>query len=218
VSHELRNPLAAIRNSLATVALRTRDQGLGVEPALERADRNIERCARIIYDLLEYTQPRHLARTATDLDPWLEGTLRDRTLPASISLTTDLTAGGTVAIDAVQLTQVINRVIENAVGALTSPAWHPDDRHPRRITVASAVAGPHVRLTIADTGPGIPADVLPRVFEPLFTTRNFGAGLGLPITRQIVEQHGGTIAIASPPDGGTTVTIWLPRQAQQAAA
>src|SRR6185312_14275889 len=53
VSHELRNPLAAIRNSLATVTLRTRDKGLGVEPALERADRNIERCARIIYDLLE---------------------------------------------------------------------------------------------------------------------------------------------------------------------
>ena len=74
VSHELRNPLAAIRNSLATVALRTRDKGLRVESALERADRNIERCARIIYDLLEYTQPRHLARTATDLDQWLERT------------------------------------------------------------------------------------------------------------------------------------------------
>ncbi len=218
VSHELRNPLAAIRNSLATVALRTRDKGLRVESALERADRNIERCARIIYDLLEYTQPRHLARTATDLDQWLERTLRNRPLPAGISLTTDLAAASMVSIDGAQLTQVINRLIENAVGALTSPAWQPDDRHPRRITVASAVAGPHVRLTIGDSGPGIPADVLPRVFEPLFTTRNFGAGLGLPITRQIVEQHGGTIAIESPPEGGATVTIWLPRQAQQAAA
>jgi PAS domain S-box-containing protein len=218
VSHELRNPLAAIRNSLATVALRTRDKDLGVEPALERADRNIERCARIIYDLLEYTQPRHLARTATDLDQWLERALQERTLPEGISLTTDLAAASTVSIDGAQLAQVINRLIENAVGALTAPAWHPDDRHPRRITVASAVAGPHVRLTIGDTGPGIPADVLPRVFEPLFTTRNFGAGLGLPITRQIVEQHGGTIDIASPPEGGATVTIWLPRLAQQAAA
>jgi signal transduction histidine kinase len=144
--------------------------------------------------------------------------LRDRTLPEGISLTADLAATSIVSIDLAQLTQVINRLIENAVGALTSPAWHPDERHPRRITVASVVAGPHVRLTIGDSGPGIPADVLPRVFEPLFTTRNFGAGLGLPITRQIVEQHGGTIAIESPPEGGATVTIWLPRQAQQAAA
>jgi PAS domain S-box-containing protein len=218
VSHELRNPLAAIRNSLATVALRTRDKGLRVESALERADRNIERCARIIYDLLEYTQPRHLARTATDLDQWLERTLRDRALPEGISLTADLAAASIVSIDLAQLTQVINRLLENAVGALTSPTWHPDDQHPRRITVVSVVAGPHVRLTIGDSGPGIPADVLPRVFEPLFTTRNFGAGLGLPITRQIIEQHGGTIAIESPPEGGATVTIWLPRQAQQAAA
>jgi PAS domain S-box-containing protein len=219
VSHELRNPLAAIRNSLATVALRTREKGLGVEAALERADRNIERCARIIYDLLEYTQPRHLARTATDLDRWLERTLQERVMPEGVSLATDLAAGSTVSIDGAQLAQVVNRLIENAVGALTSPAWHPDDRHPRRITVASAAAGPHVRLTIGDTGPGIPADVLPRVFEPLFTTRNFGAGLGLPITRQIVEQHGGTIDIASPPEGGATVTVSLPRLlAQQAAA
>jgi PAS domain S-box-containing protein len=218
VSHELRNPLAAIRNSLATVALRTRDQGLGVEPALERADRNIERCARIIYDLLEYTQPRHLARTATDLDQWLERTLGDRVLPEGVSLVTDLAAGGMVSIDDTQLAQVMNRLIENAVGALTSPAWHPDERHPRLITVTSAIAGPQLRLTIADSGPGIPADVLPRVFEPLFTTRNFGAGLGLPITRQIVEQHGGTIEIASPPKGGATVTICLPLLAQQAAA
>jgi PAS domain S-box-containing protein len=218
VSHELRNPLAAIRNSLATVSLRTRDKGLGVEPALERADRNIERCARIIYDLLEYTQPRHLTRTVTELDRWLKHALSGQAMPAGITLATDLAVGGMVAIDGEQLTQVINRVIENAVGALTSPAWHPAEQHPRRITVASAVAGPHVRLTIADTGPGIPADVLPRVFEPLFTTRNFGAGLGLPITRQIIEQHGGTIDIASPPEGGATVTIWLPQQAQQAAA
>jgi PAS domain S-box-containing protein len=218
VSHELRNPLAAIRNSLATVSLRTRDKGLGVEPALERADRNIERCARIIYDLLEYTQPRHLARTATDLDRWLEQAVGGQAVPAGITLATDLAAGSMVSIDGDQLTQVINRLIENAVGALTSPAWHPHDQHPRRIMVASAVAGPHLRLTIGDTGPGIPADVLPRVFEPLFTTRNFGAGLGLPITRQIIEQHGGTIEIASPPEGGTTVTIWLPLLAQQAAA
>ncbi len=110
------------------------------------------------------------------------------------------------------------RLVENAVAALTSPTWGPDDRHSRQIAVASAAAGPHVLITIGDSGSGIPAEVLPRVFEPLFTTRNISAGLGLPITRHIVEQHGGTIAIESPPEGGTTVTVWLPRPTQQAAA
>src|SRR5262249_17740302 len=152
------------------VGLRTRDKGLGIEPALERADRNIERCARIIYDLLEYTQPRNLVRTATSLDHWLEGALRERAMPEGITLATDLGSGGTVAIDPAQLTEVLNRLIENAVGAPPAPARPPDPQPPRRITVATAVAGPHVRLTISDTGPGIPPDVLPRVFEPLFTT------------------------------------------------
>jgi signal transduction histidine kinase len=218
VSHELRNPLAAIRNSLATVGMRTRDKGLAVEAALERADRNIERCARIIYDLLEFTQPRQLARVVTDLDQWLEQMLCDRTLPERVSLTTDLAAGSAASIDHEQIRQAIGRLVENAAAALTSPTWHPDDQHPRHITVASVVAGPHVLITIADNGPGIPTDVLPRVFEPMFTTRNFGAGLGLPITRQIIEQHGGTIDIASPPEGGTAVAIRLPRLTQQAAA
>jgi signal transduction histidine kinase len=73
-----------------------------------------------------------------------------------------------------------------------------------------------VLLTIADTGQGIPADVLARVFEPMFTTRNFGVGLGLPIARQIVELHGGTIGVESASSRGTTVHIRLPRQTPKA--
>ena len=73
-----------------------------------------------------------------------------------------------------------------------------------------------MRLSVIDTGPGIPPDVLPRIFEPLFTTKNFGVGLGLPTVRQIVELHGGTIDVDSAVDVGTTVTIWLPRLADAA--
>jgi signal transduction histidine kinase len=71
---------------------------------------------------------------------------------------------------------------------------------------------------VADNGPGIPQDRLPKIFEPLFTTKSFGVGLGLPTVRQIVEQHGGTIDVESTVDVGTAFTIWLPRQAAPAAA
>jgi signal transduction histidine kinase len=81
--------------------------------------------------------------------------------------------------------------------------------------VRSEAAGPHLRLSVADNGPGIPADMLARIFEPLFTTRSFGVGLGLPTVQQIVEQHGGTIHVDSAPGRGTTFTIWLPRQADR---
>jgi signal transduction histidine kinase len=78
-------------------------------------------------------------------------------------------------------------------------------------------AGPYVRLSFCDNGPGIPADRLTKIFEPLFTTKSFGVGLGLPTVRQIVEQHGGTIDVESVVDQGTVFTIWLPRQAAPAA-
>jgi signal transduction histidine kinase len=70
---------------------------------------------------------------------------------------------------------------------------------------------------VIDTGPGIPEHVLPRIFEPLFTTKSFGIGLGLPTVRQIVEQHGGTLHVESAAGIGTTFTIVLPRHGEAAA-
>jgi signal transduction histidine kinase len=70
-----------------------------------------------------------------------------------------------------------------------------------------------VVLTVADTGPGIPPENLERIFDPLFSTKSFGTGLGLPIVKQIVEQHGGTIRIDSEVAHGTRVRISLPLSA-----
>jgi len=73
-----------------------------------------------------------------------------------------------------------------------------------------------VRLSVIDTGPGISSEVLPPHIEPLFTTKNFGAGLGLPAVRQIVDQQSGTIEVESAVEVGTTAMISLPRQARAA--
>jgi two-component system, cell cycle sensor histidine kinase and response regulator CckA len=80
------------------------------------------------------------------------------------------------------------------------------------------IARADLKITLRDNGPGIPPDVPPRIFEPLFTTKNFVVGLGLPTVRQIVELHGGTIAAESRPNEGAIFTIWLPRGAAPAAA
>jgi two-component system NtrC family sensor kinase len=70
----------------------------------------------------------------------------------------------------------------------------------------------HCSVTVADTGPGIPAEIRDKVFEPFFTTKSRGGGLGLAITRRSVELHGGTVSVACPPEGGTRVTVTLPLQ------
>ena len=66
------------------------------------------------------------------------------------------------------------------------------------------------RVTVRDSGPGIPADVRERIFTPFFTTKARGTGLGLPTAKRIVEAHGGSIAVRCPPGGGTTVEVALP--------
>ena len=76
--------------------------------------------------------------------------------------------------------------------------------------MTGAAAG-RIELVFEDTGPGIPPEVLPRVFEPLFSTKGFGVGLGLPAVKQIMEQHSGGIGVDSVPGQGTRVRLWLPR-------
>ena len=74
-----------------------------------------------------------------------------------------------------------------------------------------------MRVSVTDNGPGIAPENLAKIFEPLFTTKASGVGLGLPTVRTIVEQHGGTIDVESTVDVGTTFVVWLPRQTAEAA-
>jgi PAS domain S-box-containing protein len=216
VSHELRNPLGAISNSMAFLRQMTANRDLGIEKALDRVDRNIERCNVIITDLLEYTSQKELDRAPTRIAAWLAELLSAQAMPGDILLERDLRADDEVTIDREKFGQVVLNLIENAAQALQDPAWDVPGGRELRITVQTESAGPHVRLSVIDTGPGIPEHVLPRIFEPLFTTKSFGIGLGLPTVRQIVEQHGGTLHVESAAVG-TTFTIFLPRQGEVAA-
>ncbi|NJM36292.1 MAG: GHKL domain-containing protein [Rhodomicrobium sp.] len=107
---------------------------------------------------------------------------------------------------------MITNLLDNACHAMTDPQVTETHGRERRIAIRTESAGPHIRISVQDTGHGIPSSVLPKIFEPLFTTKSFGTGLGLPTVRKIVEQHGGTIDVASVPGEGTTFTIYVPRQ------
>jgi signal transduction histidine kinase len=218
VSHELRNPLSAIRNSMALLRQLTAGKVAGVERALDRIDRNIERCARIINDILDFTRVRELKREPTPLDTWLGDTLGEIAVPAAVTIRREFQFGGDIALDRDRFRQIVVNLVENAAQALADPGWAPADDRRRAIVLRTEDAGPYVRLTVGDNGPGIPEDRLPKIFEPLFTTKSFGVGLGLPTVRQIVEQHGGTIDVESTVDQGTAFTIWLPRQSAPDAA
>jgi PAS domain S-box-containing protein len=217
VSHELRNPLAAIRNSMALIRQLTADKGLGVERAVERVERNIARCNGIINDLLEFTRKRDLNRTSTAIDGWLAEMLDEHTVTEKVTVVRDLSSSGVVALDRDRFRQVMVNLLDNAAQAMTISGWSPTDGRQLAIVVKTEAAGPHVKLSVTDNGPGISTENQAKIFEPLFTTKASGVGLGLPTVRTIVEQHGGTIDVESTVDAGTAFVVWLPRQSGDAA-
>ncbi len=211
VSHELRNPLGVIRNTMFTIAETANAKGLKLERALGRIDRSIGRCDTIITDLLDYTRIRELRRDDHALDRWLAEVLDEQNIPSRIELVRDFAVGDRVAtFDADRLRRVIINLVDNAAQAIEGGTDKAEAGAARRITVRTRLAGERIEIEIGDTGPGIPPDVFARIFEPLFSTKGFGVGLGLPTVKQIMENHGGGITITSMPGHGTVALVWLP--------
>ncbi|MBV9860096.1 MAG: GHKL domain-containing protein [Alphaproteobacteria bacterium] len=208
VAHELRNPLSAIRNTLFSIKEIAAGKGLKLDRPVARMERSIERCDRIIGDLLEYTKTRELRRTELAFDAWLDEVLAEQYLPAGIALVKELHAPrAMVAIDADRIRRVIINLIDNSAQALSeSQALCAE----KRIAVRTNVKGRHLEVQVEDSGPGILPENLGRIFEPLFSTKSFGTGLGLATVKQIVAQHDGTIQVQSEPAHGTRVIVRLP--------
>jgi signal transduction histidine kinase len=209
VAHELRNPLSAIRNTLSVIEESVRRAGLDLERPLGRVERGIKRCDGIIDDLLDYTRSRTLARTPAMADAWLLDLLHEQQLPAGIRLLPRPGAPDCkISIDVERMRRVVINLIENAAQAMAEPS--PAGKE-RQITVRSTASATSYEIVVEDTGPGIEPEVLRKVFEPLFSTKSFGTGLGLPTVKQIVEQHEGSVELTSEPGTGTQVRIRLPR-------
>jgi signal transduction histidine kinase len=146
-------------------------------------------------------------REMTMIDDWLSRALATYPLPEGIALHSELMSDAQAALERERFRRMLVILLDNAVRAMTDQPWASSNDRARRITVRSEAAGPHLRLSVMDTGPGIPAERLAGIFDGVP-----GTGEGLPAVRQIVEEHGGTIDIESATDQGTDIVIWLPRQ------
>ncbi len=212
VSHELRNPLGVIRTSAFIANEGQSDATPRVRRALERIERSVVRCDRIISELLDFTRISELEPEPTPLDSWLGSTLSEQALPSGVELRRDFnTAGLDITIDRDRIRRAVINVFDNACQAMTDPATENDGDADHILTVTTRVSDDRIEIVFEDNGPGIPADVRPMIFEPLFSTKGFGVGLGLPTVKQIMEQHGGGIDIDSVPGQGARVRLWLPR-------
>lgn len=213
VAHELRNPLGSVRTSSYTIDKLSRKAGLDFGKQTTRISHAVDRCDATISQLLSYAASKEVSLSEVIVTDWLETLLTEEAgkLPVWAEIVfEDGATGVSATLDATKLGQSISNLLTNAVQAYTSQ-FKNSNIPTSRIDVSASCSKFGLNIIVADNGPGIPADKLPMVKEPLFTTKSFGPGLGLAIADQVVRLHGGSLAIQSGEGKGTTVTITLPQ-------
>jgi signal transduction histidine kinase len=213
ISHEMRNPLSVLKTSLHVLEHADLPPEPRVSNALQRMQRSVERGDRILDEMLTFAGEKELVLASTRLDPWVTALLQGQQIPARAVLRHEPGApGAMVCIDRTILSQAVAAVVRNACQAVDDPAGGASESAHPTILVQTRASGDVAEIAIEDTGPGMPDDVLAQAFEPMFSTRGFGAGLGLTRARRIVERHGGSIDVDSTLRQGTRVRLSIPVQ------
>jgi signal transduction histidine kinase/purine-cytosine permease-like protein len=208
VSHELRNPLGTVVSSMSVLRRFLDSPIQPVREELDRMQRNIWRCVSIIEELLEFSRTRSVVLQPTQIDQWIAAELEEQEIVGQIRLKTTLHSHAAVLIDGARFRHAFINVLHNAQQAIV--LRHDADGYAGEIAIATSATDGQLELRIADNGMGIRSENRDKLFKPLFSTKAYGVGLGLPLVKRIVEQHNGRINVVSEWGKGTTVTIWLP--------
>ncbi len=203
MSHELRNPLGAIKNAAYFLSMVLEEPELEVKETLDILEREVATSERIISSLLDFARPKSLTRRKVDINEILEGVLSGADMPENIEMVSQLDETLPVILaDPDQLNQVFGNLILNAIQAMLEGG---------QLVIKSEISSPEwVSVSFIDGGVGISEENLNKLFEPLFTTKARGIGLGLAVVKTIVEGHGGTIEVESEVGKGSTFTVRLP--------
>jgi nitrogen fixation/metabolism regulation signal transduction histidine kinase len=206
VAHEIRNPLTPMKLAAQHLQRAARDgaANLGdvIRTVTDTIIEQIEALARISDEFSRFARLPKRSVEAVDLRTLLEECILLYRHHDRVAFTLDCPAGiPPVAADRGELARAISNILRNAVQAMPEGGSVAVD-------VAASPAG--IDISITDTGTGIPPELLPRIFEPNFSTKTDGMGMGLAIVKQIVADAGGAVRIASAPGRGTTAVISLP--------
>ncbi len=203
VGHELRNPLGVISNAVYYLKATLPDADETTRDYLDIIKDEVANSERIVSDLLNFARTRRPKPGPVDVRDLLQEGLKRCTIPEGVALEQELPEGlPPVWVDRAQIVQVVENLFRNAVDAMPAGG---------SIRIEAETAGETVKLRITDTGEGIGPDEMERLFQPLYTTKTKGLGLGLTIVKNLTEANGGRIEVESTPGKGTAFTLWLPR-------
>ncbi len=216
ITHEVRNPLNSIslntellEEELAELPSDARDEAQSILRAVQR---EVDRLTGITEEYLQFARLPKPNLEDEDLDAivgsllsFLGGELTQNKVTLNQQLDGDLPR---IAVDENQLRQALLNLLRNAIEAMAGEGGGVLTVITKRLPAGDE--GPRVEVRVVDEGPGIDDEVLAQVFDPFFSTKDGGTGLGLALTQQIIHEHGGSISVESAPDQGTTFAVSLP--------
>lgn len=198
IAHDLRNPLSVIKNVAEIIKLQYPSNDKRLQDHFAKLENSVQRMSHQIDDVLNFVRTTPLEKKITSVKEIVTKSIDDLDLPRDISIEQPLT-DERIDCDEQKIRTAISNILLNAIQAIDGKGV---------ISIKISGYTKHITIDISDSGPGIPEDVMPHIFDPLFTTRQRGTGLGLSSCKNIIEQHGGKISVKNRP---TTFTITLPR-------
>lgn len=209
VGHELRNPLGVMTNAVYYLRAVLADSPDNVREYLTILEEQVTLSEKIVADLLDFARSKPPTRTPSSVDGIVQAQLaRLRpagTVSVSVHIPPDLPP---VLVDATQIGQVVLNLLTNAVQAMNGAGM---------LSIIAHHGAGEVRIDIVDSGPGVPSENIEKVFEPLFTTKARGIGLGLALSRTFARANGGDVTLTSAPGEGAVFHLSLPTSELEAA-
>jgi len=210
IAHELKQPLTVIGNALYLLNTICGKDEKG-RKYLNMIKEEIDRATRIVSDIRDFGREKAPEFQSVDVKRLVEGALLRVERPEGIELEVDIEEGlPFILTDSTQISTAIENIVRNAVQAMSENEENPTGR----IAVVARKENGRVRISFSDTGPGISEENLAKIFQPLFTTKKKGMGLGLALVKDLVEKNGGAIEVESEYGNGSTFTLSFPVPAE----
>ncbi len=206
IAHDMRNPLSIIKNTAEIIKTSHKNIDSNTKEQWSRHERAIYRISHQVDDVLDYVKDAPIKKKSAKISVILHDTLERIEIPDKIKINLPK-IDATISCDSEKLEVVFVNLIMNAIQAIENKkgevyiniADEPDDI---------------ILISIKDSGPGIPKKLISKIFDPLFTTRQIGTGLGLPSCKNIIEKHGGSIDVVSPKGKGATFLVRLSKKTE----
>jgi two-component system sensor histidine kinase HydH len=199
IAHDVRNPVSIIKNTIEIMKMRDLDDKTKTD--LQRIEKSLERIAHQVNDVLDYVRDALLKLQKCFISDIINTTIGTIIFPERIKLKISQ-SDIPIECDPTKIEAVIRNLLLNAIQAIQEEG---------KISLRVIEKHGHVLIEVEKSGPGIPETVIPKIFDPLFTTKQQGTGLGLPICKTIVEKHEGNISVKTTENCGSVFCIELPK-------